>query len=53
MCCRHPMSMATGADVEALAQRLEQDPDTYHAAKQATMVFLGPHIEEGYCAISV
>ena len=31
-CCRHPMPLASGADVEALAQRLEQDSDTSHAA---------------------
>ena len=39
-CCRHPMPLASGADVEALAERLEQDADTYHAANQATVVFL-------------
>ena len=38
--CRHPMPLANGADVEALAQRLEQYQDTYHAANQATVVFL-------------
>ena len=52
-CCRHPMPLASGGDVEALAQRLEQDPDTYHAANQATVVFPAPHTEEGYCAIPV
>ena len=39
--------------MEAVAQRLEQDPDTYHAANQATVVFLAPHTEEGYSAIPV
>ena len=52
-CCRHPMPLASGGDVEALAQRLERDPDTYHAASQATVVFLAPHTEEGYSAIPV
>ena len=52
-CCRHPMPLASGGDVEALAQRLEQDPDTYHAANQATLVLLAPHTEEGYSAIPV
>ena len=52
-CCRHPMPLASGADVEALAQRLEQDSNTYHAANQATVVFLSPHREEGYSAIPV
>ena len=52
-CCRHPMPLASGGDVEALAQRLEQDRDTYHAANQATVVFLAPHTEEGYSAIPV
>ena len=52
-CCRHPMPLASGADVEALAQRLEQDLDTYHAANQATVVFLAPHTEEGYSAVPV
>ena len=42
-CCRHPMPLASGADVEALATRLEQDLDTYHTANQATVVFLAPH----------
>ena len=31
-CCRHPMPFPSGDDVEAPAQRLEQDPETYHAA---------------------
>ena len=52
-CCRYPMPSASGANVEALAQRLEQDPDTYHTANQATVVFLAPHTEEGYSAIPV
>ena len=52
-CCRHPMPLASGPDAEALAQRLEQDPDTYHAANQATVVFPAPHTEEGYSAIPV
>ena len=52
-CCRHPMPLASGGDVEALAQRPEQDPDTYHAANQAAVVFLAPHTEEGYSAIPV
>ena len=51
MCCRHPMPLASSADVEVLAQRLEQNPDTYHAANQATVVFLAPHTEKGYYAI--
>ena len=53
MCWPHPMPLASGADVEALAQELEQDPNTYHAANQATVVFLAPHTEEGYSAIRV
>ena len=53
MCCRYPMPLASGADVEALAQRPEQDPDTYHAANQATVVFLAPHTEDWYSAIPV
>ena len=52
-CCRHPMPLASGDDVEDMAQRLEQDPDTYHTANQATVVFLAPHTEEGCFAISV
>ena len=52
-CCRHPMPLPSGADVEALAQRLEQDPDTYHAANQATVVIVAPHTEEGYSAVPV
>ena len=52
-CCRHPMPLASGTHVEALAQRLEQDQHTYHAANQATVVFLAPHTEEGYSAIPV
>ena len=39
--------------MEALAQQLEQDSDTYHAANQATLLFLAHHIEEWYCAIPV
>ena len=46
-------ALASGADVEALAQRLEQDPGTYHTANKATVVFLAPHLEEGYSAIPV
>ena len=46
-CCRHPMLLASGADVEALAQRLEQDSNTYHAANHTTVVFLAPHTKEG------
>ena len=46
-CCRHPMPFAHGDDVEALAQRLEEDPDTYDAANQASVVFLAPHAKEG------
>ena len=53
MCCRHPMPLASGAGVEALARRLEQALDTYHTANQATMVFLAPHTEEGRSAIPV
>ena len=52
-CCWHPMPLASGADVEALAQWLQQDPDTYHAANQATVVFVAPHTEEGYSASPV
>ena len=52
-CCRHPMPLASGAVVEALAQRLEQDQDTYHAANRAAVVFLEPHTEEEYSAILV
>ena len=52
-CCRHAMPLASGGDVEALAPRLEQDPHTYHAANQATVVFLAPHTAEGYSAIPV
>ena len=52
-CCRHPMPLASGDDVEGLAQKLEQDPDTHHAANHATVVFLAPHTEEGYFAIPV
>ena len=50
---QHPMPLASGDDVEALAQRLEEDPITYHAANQATVVFLALHTEEGYSAIPV
>ena len=32
--CRHPMPLASGTDVEPLAQRLEQDSTTYHVANQ-------------------
>ena len=39
--------------MQALAQRLEQDLDTYHAANQATVVFVAPHTEDGYSAIPV
>ena len=52
-CCRHPMPMASGADVEALAQRPEQDSNTCDAANQATVVFPAPHTVEGYSAIAV
>ena len=51
-CCRRPMPLAPGGDVEALAQRLEQDPDTYHAANQATVVFLAPHTLPSLCGSS-
>ena len=53
--CRHPMPLASGSDKEAVAQRPKQDPDTYHTANQATVVFLAPHTEKGYwySAISV
>ena len=51
MCFQQPMPFASGDNVEALAQRLEQDPETYHAANQATVVFLAPHTEEGYFVI--
>ena len=50
---QHPMPLASGDDVEALAQRLEEDPITYHTANQATVVFLALHTEEGYFAIPV
>ena len=52
-CCWHPMPLASDEDVEPLARRLEQDPDTYHAANQASVVFLAPHTEVGYSAILV
>ena len=52
-CCRHPMPLASGDDVEALTQRLEQDPDTNHATNQAPVVLLAPHTEEEYSAIPV
>ena len=46
------MPSARGDDVEALAQWLEQEPATYHAATQAVVVFLiALHALEGYFAI--
>ena len=50
-CCWHTMPLASGDDMEALAQRLEHNLGTHHAANQATVVFLAPHAEEGYSAI--
>ena len=52
-CCRHPMPLLSGANVEALAQRLEQDLHTYHTVNQETLLFLAPHTEEGYLPIPV
>ena len=44
-CCQYPMPLASGDNVEALAERLKQDPHTYHTANHATLVFLAPHTE--------
>ena len=46
-CCRHTVPLASGADVETLAQRMEEEPVTYHAATLATVVFLAPHTADG------
>ena len=53
MCGRHPVLLAIGDDVEALAELLEQDPGTYHAANHAMVVLSAPHAEEGCSAIPV
>ena len=45
------MPLANGDNVEALAQRLEQASDRYHASNEAAVVFLVPHTEDGYSAI--
>ena len=53
MCCQHTMPMATGDDVEAVAQQLEQEPATYHATTLATVVLVASHTAEGYSAIHI
>ena len=47
------MLLASGDDLQSLAQRLKQVPQTYHAANQATVVFVAPRTAEEYSAIPV
>ena len=51
-CCQHHMPLASGVDVDVVAQRLDQDPDACNAPNEATVVFLAPHTVPSLCGSS-